>query len=208
MNKFLLAASAAVAALTVAPAANAAQFAVLTGDALQTVPTNNDYKSQLAGLGLTQEITTANLVLSGQAWVQFTFMGSESFYNDSFWLNGSQVFSENTNFTNWGNNGTATLLLTDLTTLLFKSSGGITAGPGSFGLAVFTDANGNYNNQDIYFGYDDGGAGPDDNHDDMIIHATILPIPEPATWALMVAGIAAVGVSMRRRAQNVRVAFS
>jgi len=36
----------------------------------------------------------------------------------------------------------------------------------------------------------------------------IAPIPEPATWAMMVAGIAAVGVAMRRRARNVRVAFS
>jgi len=36
----------------------------------------------------------------------------------------------------------------------------------------------------------------------------IAAVPEPATWAMMVAGIAAVGVAMRRRAQNVRVAFS
>lgn len=34
------------------------------------------------------------------------------------------------------------------------------------------------------------------------------PIPEPATWAMMIAGIAAVGMTMRRRNQNVRVAFS
>jgi hypothetical protein len=33
-------------------------------------------------------------------------------------------------------------------------------------------------------------------------------VPEPATWAMMIAGIAAVGMTMRRRAQNVRVAFS
>lgn len=36
----------------------------------------------------------------------------------------------------------------------------------------------------------------------------VAPIPEPATWAMMVAGIAAVGVALRRRTQNVRVAFS
>lgn len=36
----------------------------------------------------------------------------------------------------------------------------------------------------------------------------IAPIPEPATWALMVAGIAAVGSTMRRRSHKVRVAFS
>lgn len=37
---------------------------------------------------------------------------------------------------------------------------------------------------------------------------SIAPVPEPTTWAMMVAGIAAVGVAMRRRSQNARVAFS
>jgi len=36
----------------------------------------------------------------------------------------------------------------------------------------------------------------------------IVPVPEPTTWAMMVAGIAAVGVTLRRRAQTTRVAFS
>jgi len=36
----------------------------------------------------------------------------------------------------------------------------------------------------------------------------VAPIPEPATWAMLVAGIAAVGVALRRRAQTVHVAFS
>ena len=209
VKKFLLAASAAVAALTVAPAANAAQFVVMTGDPLSLVPSNNDFKSQLAGLGLTNEITSADLVLNGAAWVQFTFLGSESYYSESFFVNGNQVFTENTNFTNWNTGGTsAPIALTDFLTAIFTSNTGVPATPGSIGLAVFADANGTYNTQDIYFGYDDGGAGPDRDYDDMIVEATILPIPEPATWALMIAGIAAVGVSMRRRAQNVRVSFS
>jgi hypothetical protein len=36
----------------------------------------------------------------------------------------------------------------------------------------------------------------------------VSPIPEPATWALMLAGVAAVGTAMRRRSQTVRVSFS
>jgi hypothetical protein len=36
----------------------------------------------------------------------------------------------------------------------------------------------------------------------------ITPVPEPATWAIMVAGIAVVGVAMRRRSQNARIAFT
>lgn len=37
---------------------------------------------------------------------------------------------------------------------------------------------------------------------------SISPVPEPATWAMMVAGIAAVGMTMRRRSHTARVAFS
>lgn len=40
------------------------------------------------------------------------------------------------------------------------------------------------------------------------INFRVLPVPEPATWGMMVAGIAAVGASMRRRSQKVRVAFN
>jgi len=209
MRKFLFAASAAVAALAVAPAANAAQFVVMTSDPVQAVPNNNDFKSQLAGLGLTGELTSADLILNGSAYVEFTFEGSESYFNESFYVTGDQVFTENTDFTPWGTGGTAgPYALTDFLTALFTSNSGLPAGPGDIGFAVFTNANGGYNTQEVYIGYDDSGAGPDRDYDDLIVKATILPIPEPATWALMVAGIAAVGVSMRRRAQNVRVAFS
>jgi len=34
------------------------------------------------------------------------------------------------------------------------------------------------------------------------------PVPEPASWAMMIAGIAAVGFTMRRRATTARMAFS
>ncbi|HWJ69805.1 MAG TPA: FxDxF family PEP-CTERM protein [Sphingobium sp.] len=36
---------------------------------------------------------------------------------------------------------------------------------------------------------------------------TVTPVPEPATWAMMIAGIAAVGLTMRR-SQTTRIAFS
>ncbi len=34
------------------------------------------------------------------------------------------------------------------------------------------------------------------------------PVPEPASWAMMIAGIAAVGFTMRRRTHTARLAFS
>ena len=36
----------------------------------------------------------------------------------------------------------------------------------------------------------------------------VAPVPEPATWAMMIAGIGVVGFAMRRRADRVAVSFS
>lgn len=36
----------------------------------------------------------------------------------------------------------------------------------------------------------------------------VAPVPEPATWAMMIAGIGIVGFAMRRRADRVAVSFS
>jgi hypothetical protein len=49
---------------------------------------------------------------------------------------------------------------------------------------------------------DDGGAGPDDNHDDMIIRLTVQPsdvVPEPGTFVLMGLGLLGAGFIARRK---------
>lgn len=225
MKKLLLAATAA-AVFAVAPA-NAATFLV-SGGTNSAVPTNNDFKAKLAALGLTAELVGAKVDLSGGASIKFEFLGSESGFFDSLVFDGTTLLTENStgvidNFAapvvvpiNYWNPIGAFLAS-------FNSSGVGPGNPaqtanalgGSVGFTVFVaDANTtSLNSSVIYFGYDDipdvqGNPASDDNHDDLIIRATIVPVPEPTTWALMVAGIAAVGVSMRRRSQNVRVAFS
>ena len=224
MKKLLLAASAAAVALTVTTAANAAPtFTVTLTSNAYAIPVGvgnagNDFSDPLKNVyGLTYEALGALVSATEDGIVTFEYMGSESGYLDTF-TGGSAVLTETSGGTEGlfdpGKEPTSSFIPgTDLTNLLqFTSSGGVSAKPGQSGFAVYLpgyqDVGTTYTSDVIWLAYDDGGGGPDDNHDDMIIRATIRAVPEPATWAMMVAGVAAVGLSMRRRAATTRVAFS
>jgi hypothetical protein len=48
-------------------------------------------------------------------------------------------------------------------------------------------------------GFNDIGAGNDSDFDDLVIGVNFTPVPEPSTYALILAGLAAVGFVARRR---------
>lgn len=56
----------------------------------------------------------------------------------------------------------------------------------------------------VYLFLDDGGAGPDDNHDDFLvtITASVPSIPEPSTLAILGSSLLAAGFAARRRRQK------
>ena len=219
MKKLLLA-LAGVSALALPSVANAQQAQITDGSIVLPVPGSNDFQTQLASVGLTAFTagTGTNITLTGPATLVFTYMGSESGFRDNFTatsLSGPIFYQElSTSVDNqWPGGGTSGGIpigsglfaggsLSPY--LLFSSldAGAIPSMLGSFGFGVFLPNPNSvgYTTNTFYLGYDDQAANPDDNHDDIIIRVQVLsPVPEPATWAMMLIGFAAIGVALRRR---------
>lgn len=211
--KKLLAAFALIANLLVPAVANAA--AIISFDNKTTISGANNFKSQLAGLGFTKfDAKGASIVLDADAIITFYLMGSESSLNDTFSTVSAPVLTT-TESGSFQNNFATPILLGSrsfsagsLAGLLnFSSVGGRSATVGQEGFGIFLGNNQNSGSAftTFYFGYDDEKKNADNDYDDMIIRAVVTsPVPEPQTWALMVAGFGFIGGAMRasrRRSQ-------
>ena len=200
---FALATAVAVSAL--AAPAMAANF-LTSGGTNQAVSNENDFRDELAALpfNYTHQTISASLSLDSAAYVTFELLGAESDLGDTFWVNGVEVKTENGE--SWGSVLIGSFWM-NAGALDIKFTGGQDGAPGNDRFALFTNGSGAINSQSIIFGYDDT-IQLNDNHDDFIVRATINAVPEASTWAMMIAGFAAVGMTVRRRSQSARVSFS
>ena len=183
---------------------------MLTGGSNQTtIPGNNNYQGNLKGLGLTDYVQ-GGLQATASGTVIFYYHGQESGWDNSFLANGSTLVTETSGGTSpWNAAGTVigsiSVTSGQALNLAFDSSGGAFHSIGTPEFGIFGSGNlagGSFsifaNDGRIYFGHDDDGAGPDDNHDDIIISARF--VPEPAslmTWSVMAIGC--VGFRRRRK---------
>jgi hypothetical protein len=207
LRKFLV----SVAAMSLAGPALAASFVLTVANPIDPIPSNNDFQSQLNGLGfLNYTSSGAQLGIDGPAQVDFYFFGSESGNNDTFTATGDvgvATKTENTTFTPFGSQWMGSIRfngpVASLTNAFTFTSSGANAAPatvGQGGFGIFLRANqtsGNFST--LWFGYDDQLNNVDDNHDDFIVKAVVSGIPEASTWGMMIGGMGLAGMALRSR---------
>lgn len=157
--------------------------------------------------------------LAGPVRLDFYYLGSESDYRNRFGIVGGTdsspvedvvgldafnpvgqyLFSQN-----YGNVGDTSVTIDNLR--FFSETTGFETNIGETDFAIFvpTALGGLLSNvtlgvgDELYFGFDDNDT-VDDNHDDMIIRARLVAVPEASTWAMLIAGFITVGAALRRR---------
>ena len=215
---------AAIASMATAmPALAAVGFSVGIGDQVRTIQGSNSFQSQLNDAGLHQyTAANATITLTGRTPVRIEFMGSHSGPDDMFMAGvgtGKVMMVENTDFMAWGPIllGALNYKAGPINDWQFSSLGGAqNKGLGSSQFAIFLPrglpAGGIYNASQLYLGFDNQNGSASDNHDDLIIRVTAdsglftpfgesfeAGVPEPASWALLIAGFGLVGGMARRR---------
>jgi hypothetical protein len=212
----------AVLAVVAAASSLASAGIIVSGDVANTMnPGLNNFIGNLNPLyGGAAQVRSATLSTDQAGTLFFSFHASESGYINTFSFTKPDAtvvsYTENPDM-NWNAagvsfgsvTGTVAELNSVLASLKFTSNHGLNAGIGQQGFGIYgtggqvvasTDSLGRY-----YFGYDDNGAGPDDNHDDMIVSMEFVPssggpnVPEPATLSIWGLGLGIAGLVRLRR---------
>ncbi|HKU15990.1 MAG TPA: PEP-CTERM sorting domain-containing protein [Steroidobacteraceae bacterium] len=206
---------AAAALLGAATAAQASFIAVDGGTApkstINIVPAN-DFLDDLADHGVTKYTLGASLATDVAGYVTYYYYGKEAGYTNRFSTGGlsqttgytqSESFFDNPWIVGWAEVGAGLLdfrfCAYDYTSALQGCVSN--AQNNNLGLYSYQSIAMSIAGDTAWLFWDDSGAGPDDNHDDMLIRAvfsTTRPVPEPGTLALFGLGLLGIGLARRR----------
>jgi hypothetical protein len=206
----------ALASMAAAGPASAA-FVVNVGAPISNVVgVGNDFAGNLTALGLDKMTAdSATITLSGKATLTFDYIASESGFNNTFTA-GALSYTETGNKL-WSTPpvliGSFVQAAGPINNWFFSSSGNPNGpfgiGHNAFGIFIpaHVGVGSTWSTSVLYLGFDDQPGKADDNHDDIIIRVTAIPfadpgggaVPEPASWAMLIAGFGLVGAAQRRR---------
>jgi hypothetical protein len=206
MKRGFTLASCGVVALLISGAAQAMALQYVGGDPYRTpAPIGSTLGNQI--IPLVNGRVGGNLAFDGPAEITWTFLGKEAGFTNRLTsggcsiLNTSRVGTSCTSLHAGGELSWAFLVLNTLRWVT-PSTNFNPATRGGSDPTVFLAIR---NPFEFYISLDDGGGGPDDNHDDHVLHGFLRPsvgVPEPGTVGLM-AMVVLLGASayrLRRRA--------
>ncbi|HWP18445.1 MAG TPA: PEP-CTERM sorting domain-containing protein [Burkholderiaceae bacterium] len=138
--------------------------------------------------------------------LSITFLGKDDAWHHNTFTLGDLVIDNKTttvgaSFSTSVGAGPLAFLFTDVTDGETVPNGGPSSGYATYtvvrGSAV-AEGNPAYGQYDFILGFNDGHI-YDADYDDLVIGLSLVPIPEPETYALMLAGLGAMGFMARRR---------
>jgi hypothetical protein len=157
------------------------------------------------GVGSFSSGLFATVWVSGPATVTYEYMGSESGYNTSLFatfFSGTGTVIESAGSRAVGTVNTGGILdfsfWDGVGSRIHNSLGAGFTGTSNPSFLILGSGATRSGATSYLLGYNDSFRG-DADFDDLVVRVSVSPIPEPSTYALMLAGLAAVGFVARRR---------